>query len=172
MKYALILDKEHDFILTPGLKIELPTGNKKVFQGNGKGEWDIFLSSSKGFGAVRVMGSAGVRAPNDMDAETAQAHYSLQLDYEVSRYFVPFVTINAFTVLNNGKGALPLNSEGFDLINFGSPNAKGQTQAAVGGGFRSRVVKWGDLGFAYEHGIGGPRGLYDDRFTVDFVIRF
>ncbi len=171
VKYALIDDEKANFILTPGLKFELPTGNQRVFQGNGDGEWDLFLSGAKGWGNFHAVASAGVRLPNDLDQETASAHYSLQLDYHVCRYFSPFVAVNVFTVLNDAK-QLGLTVEGFDLINFGSSNASGRTQAAVGGGFRSRLLKNLDLGFAYEAGVTKPYGLFDDRFTVDFIWRF
>ena len=81
------------------------------------------------------------------------------------------MAVNAFTVLNDAK-QLGLTVEGFDLINFGSSNASGRTQAVVGGGFRSRLLKNLDLGFAYEAGVTKPCGLFDDRFTVDFIWRF
>ena len=50
VKYALIDDEKASFILTLGLKFELPTGNKRVFQGKGDGAWDMFLSGAKGWG--------------------------------------------------------------------------------------------------------------------------
>ena len=171
VKYALIDNEAHEFILTPGLKIEVPTGNQRVFQGNGAGEWDLFVSAGKGFNNFHMTGSLGSRLPNDWTEETASLHYSLQADYYVCDYFIPFVVGNAFTVLNNGR-QLPLDVEGYDLINFGSSNAAGFTQATVGAGFRSKLCKRLDFGFAYEIGVTNPKGLFDDRFTVDLVVKF
>lgn len=171
LKYAIIDDKENNFILTPGFKIELPTGNQDVFQGNGKGEWDLFLSSSKGWGNFHVTGSGGVRLPNDWDAETASAHYGLQLDYYTCQYFIPFVAANGHTVLSEAK-ELPFNIEGFDLINFGSQNAEGFTQITFATGMRSRVVKNVDIGFAFETSVTKPQGLFDHRYTFDVIWRF
>lgn len=65
-----------------------------------------------------------------------------------------------------------MNTEGFDLINFGSGNAAEKTQATIGGGFRGRLKKNLLFGFGYEKAIGSPKTIIDDRFTVDFVIRF
>ena len=171
LKYAVIDDRESNFILTPGLKIEFPTGNQDVFQGNGKGEWDLFLSAAKGWGNFHVTGSSGVRIPNDWDDETASAHYSLQLDYFTCRWFIPFVAANGFTVLSEAE-ALPLDVEGYDLINFGSSEAEGFTQITFGTGFRSRILDNLDLGFAWETGLTSPAGLFDERYTVDLIWRF
>lgn len=172
LKYALIDDKESNFILTPGLKFELPTGNQRVFQGNGDGEINLFVSAMKGWDKFHATASVGGRVPLDSDEETSSLHYSLQLDYFACRWFIPFAAVNGHTVLSEGKGPAFGGIEGFDLINFGASDADGFTQVAVGVGFRSRLSKWADIGFAYEKGTSNPKGLFDDRFTVDFVIKF
>ena len=63
-------------------------------------------------------------------------------------------------------------TEGFDLINFGSSAAKGTTQAAVGVGFRSRILSSLDFGFAYEWGVTDKPDIFDQRATVDAIWRF
>jgi hypothetical protein len=171
LKYAVIDDDEKQLVVTPGIKFELPSGNQNVFQGNGSGEGDVFVSAIKGFGNFHVVGSAGVRMPLDMDKETMSAHYSLQLDYYTCQWFIPFVAGNAHTVLSDAK-ALPLNIEGFDLINFGSSGAEGETQVVLGAGFRTRLHAKVDFGFAYEFGATKPKGLFADRYTLDFIFRF
>lgn len=183
VKYALIDDEEKQFILTPGLKIELPTGETDAFQGNGSSELDIFVSAMKGWDKFHATASIGARVPLDLDEETASLHYSLQLDYATCKYFIPFVTLNGFTVVSEGDGGfdtLPspldlqaLNAvEGYDIINFGASTSGGESQVAVGLGFRSKVHKNLDLGFAWEKGITSPRGIFDERFTVDAVVHF
>ncbi|MBI1840226.1 MAG: hypothetical protein HYR88_05170 [Verrucomicrobia bacterium] len=170
-KYALIDDQENNFILTPGLKFELPSGNKRVFQGNGQGEFNPFVSAMKGWKDFHLTGTFGGRIPVNFDQETASIHYSLQFDYYFCQWFIPFGVVNGFTVLSEAKGPA-FGVEGFDLINFGTSNAGGFTQVALGGGFRSRLCKAADIGFAYERGVTGPRGLFDERFTTDLTVRF
>jgi len=177
LKYALIKDVERKFILTPGVKFELPTGEGKVFQGNGSGEFDLFISSAKQWGNFELMGNAGLRLPIDQNEETMQAHYSVQLAYPLHKYFKPFATASAFTVLSEGDGtafapASSLGFEGGDLINWGASGADGKTQVYVGGGFRSALCSFADLGFAGEVGVGDHKGLFDKRFTVDLAIHF
>lgn len=179
LKYALIDDKANEFILTPGIEVELPTGSRDVFQGNGSGEWDVFVAAAKGWGNLTLMGNVGTRVPNSMARDTAQLHYSVQLAQQTSRYFIPFIAANGFSVLNSGTQAglgglagVPFGFEGYDLINFGSRAAAGSTQISAGTGFRSRLHDRVELGFAYERSLTNPRGVLDDRFTVDFVLRF
>jgi hypothetical protein len=179
LKYALMNNQDAQFILTPGFTVSLPTGNEKVFQGHGKGVENIFVSAEKGFDQFHITGNAGVNIPNDFDKQTAELHYSLQLDYYACQWFIPFFAANGYTVLTSGKNtasqslnAVPLNTEGYDLINFGSSKAAGKTQFTVGGGFRTRLLKNVDAGVAYEAGVVDPVGIFDSRITADVVWRF
>jgi hypothetical protein len=170
LKYAVVDDEENQLLVTPGLKLEIPTGSGDVFQNNGDGEWNLFVSAVKGFDDLHFTGSVGVRIPNDGDDESSFLHWSAQVDYYTCKWFIPFVAFNSFTVLSGGNGAIP--TEGYDLINFGSAAADGETYNAVGFGFRSRLHERVDLGFAYENGVGSDEGIMDDRYTVDMIISF
>lgn len=171
-KYALIDDKKHNFILTPGLTFHIPTGDREVFQGRGGGEWNPFISFAKGFGDLHITGNLGVRIPNSTNEQNVMAHYSLMVDYYTCRWFIPFVTANFWTSLSDGTNVPGLRSEGYDVINFGSGNANGVTQGTVGFGFRSRVLSNVDFGIAYEVAAVRPYGLTNNRLTADLCIRF
>ncbi len=175
-KYALVDDAEKQVLITPGLTITIPTGDNDVLQGSGGGEWNVFASAVKGWDDFHVTGNLGFRIPNNWDRQTAQAHYSLQLDYRVCNYFIPFFVANGYTILSEGNdkllGAVPLNTEMYDLINFGSSHAKGTTQVTLGGGFRSKLTKKVDAGVAYEAGVADPVGIFNSRLTVDMIWRF
>ncbi len=176
LKYVLVDDAAKQLIITPGLTITVPTGSHAVFQGNNAGEWNLFVSAAKGFNHFHVVGNLGFRIPNNFDDQTAQAHYSLQLDYRTCSYFTPFVAMNGYTMLSNGKnkllGSVPLNTEMYDLINFGSTDVAGRTQIVLGGGFRSQLTKKVDVGVAYEAGITSPKDIFDSPLTVDMILPF
>ncbi|TAL05031.1 MAG: hypothetical protein EPO07_04250 [Verrucomicrobia bacterium] len=176
LKYALVDDAARQLIVTPGVTIEIPTGNQDVLQGRGKGEWNVFVSAAKGWDNFHLTGNVGFRIPNDWSQQTVQAHYSLQLDYYVCQYFIPFFVANGYTVLTEGKNELlpgvALNTEMYDLINFGSTKAAGRTMITVGGGARAKVAKNVDLGVAYEAGVTDPVGIFDSRITADVIWRF
>jgi len=170
-KYALIDDAAHQFILTPGLTFHIPTGDREVFQGRGGGEFNPFVSFSKGYGDFHITGNLGLRIPVTSNEQNLMAHYSLMLDYYTCRWFIPFVSANFWTNLNDGNN-IGLRSNGYDVINFGANNVNGVTQGTLGFGFRSRVVSNVDLGFAYEIAVARPYGLTNNRLTVDMCIRF
>lgn len=181
LKYAIVKDEAKQEIVTVGVKIELPTGNERVFQGNGQGEWDVFVSGAKGWNDFRALASAGIRLPNNFNDESSIAHYSLQFDYRVNKWFIPFVSANGISVVaagnaktlgNYGINIQGLKVEGFDVINFGSDSSDGFTQIVGGIGFRSQLCTWADFGFAYETSLTSPKALFDDRFTLDLIIRF
>jgi hypothetical protein len=171
LKYAVIKDDANDFILTPGVTFTLPTGNREIFQGVGSGEVNIFASAVKGFGDFHLTANAGFRVPFDGDEGTTNVRYSFMADYYVCQWFIPFVTFNAFTTLTDGE-RVPFDSEGFDVINFGSANASGNTQGAFGVGFRSRLHERVDLGASFEWGVIDGEDIFRDRLTVDLIWRF
>ena len=175
LKYELINDEKDQFIITPGFTLTVPTGGHNVYQGNGSGEWNLFVSAEKGFDRLHVTANTGFIIPNNFAESTSQLHYSAQVDYFVCQYFIPFAVANGYTILSNGNHnvlPVPLNTEGYDLINFGSTDASGSTQFTVGGGARSRLVKNVDVGVAYELGVGNSVGIFHTRITADLIWRF
>ncbi|MGC9940828.1 MAG: hypothetical protein ABSE48_03280 [Verrucomicrobiota bacterium] len=176
LKYALINDASDQVIVTPGFTLTVPTGSTAVYQGKGSGEWNVFVSAEKGWSNFHITGNVGFNIPDNLALQTAQLHYSLQLDYYVHQYFIPFFAVNGYTILSEGHRNLiegvPLNTELYDLINSGSTAAGGTTQFTVGGGFRTRFTKNVDAGVAYEAGVVDPVGIFDARVTTDLIWRF
>ena len=133
--------------------------------------FNLFVSAEKGFGDFHIITNVGLLLPVDGDAKSTILHYHIHADYYVCKLFIHFVVANGYSVVSPGT-AVPLDTEGYDLTNFGSSASDGVTQATVGAGFRSRLTSNIDFGFSYEKAVVKPEGLVDDRYTVDFVIRF
>lgn len=171
LKYALFQSEDKQFIVTPGFTVEIPTGNQDVFQGSGSGELNLFVSAMKGWDDLHATATLGGRIPFDGDKKTSNIRYSAMLDYYVCKWFIPYVSFNAFTTMSDGNGP-GFQSEGFDLINFGSSAASGHTQGAVGGGFRTRLLQNLDLGFGYEYGVISKNDIFKARYTFDLIWRF
>lgn len=85
----------------------------------------------------------------------------------------PFVVANGYTILSEGEnkllGAVDLNTERYDRINFGRTKAGGKTQVTLGGGFRSFLTRNIECGIAYEAGVTNANGIFDSRLTVDLT---
>jgi hypothetical protein len=107
----------------------------------------------------------------DTEANSSTLHYGLNADYYVCQWFIPFLSAVAWTVTDAGN-AVPLNLEGYDAVNFGSAGSAGRTQVVLGFGFRTRFNEHFDIGLAYQKSVATPRGLFDDRITVDCALRF
>lgn len=170
-KYALVDDMANAFILTAGLTYTAPTGDETIFHGTGDGLINGFTSFEKGWGNFHLMGTLGYSQALDTGANSSIFHYGLHADYYTCQWFIPFVSAVGWTVADAG-GAIPLDTEGYDTINFGSSNSDGVTQIVLGAGFRTRFTKNLDFGVAYQKAVVSPEGLFDDRFTFDFAIRF
>ena len=171
LKYAIYKDDASQTVITPGISFTLPTGSHQVYQGYGSGSVNVFVSATKGWNDFHATANVGVQAPFDTDKNTASLHYGAMLDYYTCKYFIPFVSANAFTTISDANRT-PFKTEGFDLINFGSSSASGHTQASLGVGFRSRLLDNLDLGFAYEYGVVSSKDIFKDRVTVDLIWRF
>lgn len=170
-KYVLIDDEAGQFILTPGFTYEIPLGDEDIFHGTGDGILNLFASAEKGWGNFHLTGYAGYQQAIDTDANSSILQFNLQADYWVHQYFIPFVTLSSWTVVDAGR-AIALDSEGYDTINFGSSASDGVTQVTLGLGFRSRLTQTVDIGLAWQKAIADPEGLFDDRFTFDVSYRW
>lgn len=170
-KYALVDAREDDFILTGGLTYTAPTGDESILHGTGDGLLNPFLSWEKGWGRFHLMGTLVYSQALDMEVNSSILHYGLHADYHVCQWFIPTVSAVAWSVVDAGKG-YPLELEGYDAVNFGASRSQGSTQVVLGVGFRTRFTEKLDLGVAWQKAVTTPRGLFEDRLTVDFVIRF
>jgi len=185
LKYAFIYDPANEFVLSGSAVVELPTGNDDVFQGQGDGMVNLILSSVKMWDDFQLAGAAGARLAVS-DEQSSSSFVSAHASYEVTPWFIPLVELNWHHVLTPGDGNAAFNSqaggavptiatfEGSDLLNFGSAQS-GQNRDLVTAafGFRSRVSKGVDLGFAYEIPLTSEDdGIIEDRVTLDLVWRF
>lgn len=178
LKYAFIDNRASEFIFTGGFTFEIPLGDDDVFQGNGDGVLNLFVSTAKGYGKLHLTGQAGVCIPFDGDEESAILDFNGMIDCRAHQYFQPYVAVHGLHVIDSGNGSsfggvgAAVNTEGYDLINFGAPQADGETHVTVAAGFRTHLSPNFNLGFGYEWAATSPEGLFDDRITVDAIWRF
>ena len=182
LKYAFILEPEKRRIATIGFRYEAPSGDAGVLQGKvyridgvderGKGVVNPFLSTGIGVDRFHFLGYAGVRAALD-DVDSSFFDLSLHGDYQIGNFY-PLVEINWVQTIDGGR-RLPLNGEGFDVLNLGSVDGEDRGVVTAGVGARYRLASFDpvdlDFGAAVEFPLTDREDIFNLRVTTDVVIR-
>ena len=167
-KGALWRDEPSASILTLGFRYEAPWGQQKVLQGKGDGLLNPFLSAAKGFGDLHLQLYTGPRIAIDGDDSTFY-DLSAHVDYRFGRFY-PLAEFNWVYVLDGGR-RLPIDQEGFDLVNIGSSQAGGGSVATTALGFRWRLTDDLDFGVAGEFPLSSDPDIFGWRVTTDLIWR-
>ncbi|MCB1232487.1 MAG: hypothetical protein KDN19_19725 [Verrucomicrobiae bacterium] len=183
LKYAWLLQPEQGLASNFQLQYEIPSGNSRVWQGEGDGILTPSMSFLKLADKWQFADQFGFRIPID-DAETSTFYNSVHVSYAVTDWFFPLAELNVFHVMDAGDGSprfpeqvgglVPAIAkfEGGDLVNLGAANTV-DNFVSLALGARARVNDAMDVGFAWEFPLTDQdHGLMEDRFTVDVVIRF
>ncbi len=196
LKYALVVDEDSQFILTPSLRFEAPTGSRTVFSGWGDGIWIPGLGFGKGFGDTHLLGNVGWQIPVDGDDNSSVLFYNLHIDrsfklpiFEGRGRWVPLVELNGYWYQDAGTGRIPvklsdgssvplrvalaaLNQSGFeglDLLNLGSNGVKGESVLTWGVGLRYMFDSKRSVGLVYERPMTTRRYVLKQRITLNLV---
>lgn len=171
VKYAFYKDDQSRQIATVGLRYEIPVGEKEVFQGQGDGAFNPFLSAGFGIGRFNFMLGTGFRLALD-DEDSSFYDLDLHLDTKLG-IFHPLVEIGVYNVVDGGE-RLPIADEGEDFFNFGASEASGNTLVTAAVGTRIDLVENVSFGAAYEFPLSDGEGsnILDYRVTTDLSIRF
>ncbi|WKZ57899.1 MAG: hypothetical protein QY326_04310 [Bdellovibrionota bacterium] len=172
LKYAFYEDRECATIATAGLRYEIPMGNTDVFQGNGDGSFNPFLSGAMALGPINLMSSSGFRFAVDSD-DSSFFDFNLAASTQLFDILYPTIDVNLVHVLDAGS-RLPIADEGFDLFNFGSSESEGITTVLGSAGARLRLASNIDWGVAYQFPLtqGEGSNLTKWRITTDLIYRF
>jgi hypothetical protein len=190
-KYAIVELPEHNFILTPAIRYEIPIGNRDVFQGRGDGVFIPSVSAAWGWEDFHVVANLGGQVAVNTDKDSDSVFYNLHLDYAIHEMFVPFISVNGMSWTRSGDGStkvqtrignVPLKDaqnllgtgrfEGADYGNLGSTGVTGQDLVTMAWGVRLPLTKNISLGGAYERALEGKRNLFKQRVTFSTMYEF
>jgi len=171
LKYNLFRDPWSQSVLSAGVTYELPVGSTRTLQGNGDGEFNVFLSGMTEVDGFHLISAAGVRLPSDEDDENQVFYWSNHVDRELFGGVYALAEVNWYHWMSSGT-AFPLPVEGGDLFNLGSAGVTGNN--IVTGAFGAKYKPNGnlELGVAWEVPLTERRGLLDNRLTVDCIFRY
>ena len=172
LKYTLYRDVQAQRLLSAGLTYEMPVGSPRTLQGNGDGDFHLFLT-----GGMQLLdyghwiSGGGLRLPADSNTGSQMSYWSNHFDYQVFDGWYALTEFNWYHWMKSGAGGLP-GVEGGDLFNLGSTGVAGNDIAtwAFGGKYKpSRNV---ELGVAYEIPMTDRRDVLENRLTVDAILRY
>ncbi|RIL08705.1 MAG: hypothetical protein DCC75_08235 [Proteobacteria bacterium] len=170
VKYAFFRDDAARQIATLGLRYEIPTGEEEVFQGQGDGALNPFLSGAYGLGPVNIMLGTGFRFAFDND-DSSFYDAGLQFDTKIGS-FHPVVDFNLSHVISDGN-RLAIADEGEDFFNFGASESDGKTLVSAGLGMRVDLADNVIFGVSYQIPLTEGQGsnLLDYRVTSDIIFK-
>lgn len=171
VKYAVHRNEAERRLVTVGLRYEIPTGEKEVFQGQGDGAFNPFVSATTALGPVNLMIGTGFRLALD-DADSSFYDLDIHLDTKLG-WFHPVFELGVYNVIEGGE-RLPIADEGEDFFNFGSSLASGSTLVSGAIGARFDVAENVSWGAAYQFPIsrGNGSNILDYRVTTDLIFYF
>lgn len=171
VKYAFYRDESARQIATAGLRYEIPVGDDDVFQGQGDGAINPFLSGAIGVGPINIMAGTGLRLAVD-DQDSSFYDFDIHFDTKFG-FFHPIVEFNVSQVIEGGE-RLPTSDEGEDFFNFGSSDATGKTLVTGALGARFDITDDVVLGAAFQVPLtsGNGSNIIEYRATSDMIISF
>ncbi|HVU64058.1 MAG TPA: hypothetical protein VHC70_08780 [Phycisphaerales bacterium] len=168
-KYAFIVDRENDFVLTGGARWQWGNGDGKVLQGWSQ-EISPFVSFAKGFDKLHLIGDLSWRIPLDRDKGNTIFQWDLHADYEILPGLAPCVELHGLHYWTNGS-RLPLKVGGLDYANIGSSDVAGSAVVWMGLGARWKLTPNVSVGSTYEFALTNRNAdIMDDRVTVDVTL--
>lgn len=160
-------------LLSVGTTYEAPFGTPRALQGNGDGEFHIFGSGGTVlFEDYHYLSGLGLRLPVDRSAESTSMYWSNHLDRRIGNSgFYLLGECNWYHWLSSGS-AVPASFEGVDLINLGSNNVAGNDIVTAAIGVKYKPNGNTEIGVAWEAPLTDRRDIFDDRLTVDWILRY
>lgn len=174
-KFTFFRDPCQGKIAAAGVTYEMPVGSTRAAQGNGAGEFNLFLSGGQRLGSyMHYMAAGGLRLPADSAAESKSFYLSQHLDYMVSEKVYLLTELNWFGWFQGGNAGVPgaPTVEGGDLINLGAPDVAGNNIITMAWGAKFKPSGNCEIGLAYEVPLSSRNDLLDNRLTADVILRY
>lgn len=172
LKYALIVDRENDFVLTPGVRYQFLNGDNGVLQGFTQ-ELSPFISLAKGFGDFQLTADFTYRFALDGGKGNDVAQWDVSAAYDLSsiglKGLSPMVEIHGLHYTRDGK-LIGLDVGGLDYTNLGSTDVAGNSVIWLGVGGRWKLTPQVSFGGTYEFALTNRTDIMGDRIMLDLTL--
>jgi hypothetical protein len=160
-------------VVSVGAVYELPSGMARTSQGNGDGEFNVFLTGgvAKGCNAHWIT-TTGFRLPVDTVEESQVWYWSNHLDHRILGNFYAVAEFNWYHWLQSGQNPNVDNFEGWDLINLGANSVGGNDMATAAVGLKYNANGQMEIGAAWETPVTDRKDVMNNRITADVILRY
>ncbi len=160
-------------LVSVGTTFEMPTGSPRTLQGNGDGEFNLFVTGGTELATDwHYLMAAGWRLPIDQNAESTSIYLSNHIDRRLGDSgFYLLAESNWYHWTDDGN-AFPAAVEGIDLFNLGGRGVDGNDIVTGALGVKYKPSPNVEVGFAWETPLTNRRDILEDRYTVDFILRY
>ena len=173
LKYNLLVDPCCGRIVSGGVAYELPIGSHDAQQGNGDGEFNLYLSAGQRLGCNgHWLTCTGFRLPSNRNEETTVWYWSNHIDKEICCGVYAFAEANWYHWLASGERAAFNGVQGGSLFNLGATGVAGDDIVTGALGLKFKPCCNREIGVAYETHLTDRRGILKDRLTVDLILRY
>lgn len=172
LKYNLFADYYSQRLLSAGVAYEMPVGSTRALQGNGDGEFHLYLTGAMQVGqSWHWISAHGFRLASDT-SESQMWYWSNHLDRKLLfNDLYGLLELNWYHWIRSGTGGIA-GIEGGDLINLGSTGVAGKDIVTGAFGFKYKPSGNMEIGLAWEFPLTDERDLFDNRLTVDWILRY
>ncbi|MCA9240419.1 MAG: hypothetical protein KDA37_09475 [Planctomycetales bacterium] len=172
LKYNLIRDTRNQVLVSTGVVYELPVGSTRTKQGNGDGEFHLFLTGGAQLCCDwHVLSAFGLRLPTNGFEEETSLYWSNHVDCHLGHGFYALAEFNWYHWLEDGGNGIPGVSGG-DLMNLGSTGIAGNNIVTGAFGVKYKPSGNYELGLAWENPLTQRRDLIENRLTLDLILRY
>jgi hypothetical protein len=169
-QYTLIEDVPAQFLLTGGLRWEVPAGSYEVFQGHGPVHLAPYLTAGKEFGEFHVLATTGYQFPAGPGNDTTDLFYAnFHFDRRLFGWLYPVVEFNCIYHTTSVSFGLPTRRGFFDLNNFES---SGNLVTLSGGVNAVLIPEKLELGAVYTTSIATEHDFQVNGLLVKLELRY
>jgi hypothetical protein len=171
-QYTLLQDVPSQFLLTGGVRLEVPCGSHEVFQGYGPAEMATYLTAGKELGEFHVLATAGYQFPLGPGSDNEQYFYAnVHLDRRLFGWLYPLVEFNClYHNIHAGSNFELPTRRGF--IDFNSFSSTGNGVFLAVGANAVLVREKLELGAVYTTNIASQNNFNENGLIVKMVLRY
>jgi hypothetical protein len=169
-QYTLIEDVPNQFLLSAGLRLEVPCGSHEVFQGYGPAEMAVYATAGKEIGKYHVLGTTGYNFPIGPGSDNLNLFYAnMHLDRQCFGWIYPLVELNCNYHVKSVSFGLD-SKRGF--INFDNFESTGNILSLAAGVNTVLIPERLEIGAVYTTTLATQGNFSAEGVQVKMVLRY